>query len=93
MRDKTSEVKISANEINRYMYCPYQWYYKKTYGNKTLQEHYKALGMKTSSHENHYTKGMNHHRRYHSHYRFKLIIQGSGILVLLALLLRWVIGL
>ena len=24
--------KLSANEINRFIYCPYQWYYGRYYG-------------------------------------------------------------
>lgn len=28
---------ISASEINRYTYCPYQWYYERIYGTKELR--------------------------------------------------------
>jgi len=27
---------LSASEMNRYTYCPYQWYYEKVYGRKEL---------------------------------------------------------
>lgn len=27
---------ISASEINRYTYCPYQWFYERVYGRKEL---------------------------------------------------------
>ena len=29
---------ISAGEINKFVYCPYQWYYQRLYGNKKLRE-------------------------------------------------------
>ncbi len=29
---------ISANEINKFAYCPYQWYYERFYGRKKLRE-------------------------------------------------------
>lgn len=29
---------ISANEINKFAYCPYQWYYERLYGRKKLRE-------------------------------------------------------
>ncbi len=27
---------ISASEINRFIYCPYQWYYERKYGKKYI---------------------------------------------------------
>ena len=29
---------VSANEINKFAYCPYQWYYERLYGRKKLRE-------------------------------------------------------
>lgn len=81
---------ISANEINRFMYCPYQWYYKRHYGHKYLQEQYKAMGLSSSNHENNYTKGTNYHSTYHRRYRFKRLVQMIVVLCLVALLLRGV---
>ena len=34
---KNASLKISANEINRFVYCPYQWYYRRYYGQKDLK--------------------------------------------------------
>lgn len=92
MKGQSKEVKISANEINRYMYCPYQWYYKKTYGNKGLQEQYKALGIQSSNHENHYTKGMKYHSQYHKRYYLKHIVCWIVGILVLALVIRLVMG-
>lgn len=83
---KKELVKISANEMNRYMYCSYQWYYKRTYGPGELQKRYKALGIESSNHENHYVKGLKHHSRYHHAYQAKRIIQGMIAILTLALI-------
>ncbi|MEF9959934.1 MAG: hypothetical protein RR448_09040 [Niameybacter sp.] len=90
---KKSSTRISANEMNRFMYCPNQWYYKRTYGTKVLGEMYQALDMEHSDHQDHFTKGMKHHSRYHLKYKvfkgirlvllgiiFLLILKGVGVL-------------
>lgn len=83
--------KISANEINRYMYCPYQWYYKRHYGHKVLQDQYKALGITSSRHENNYTKGTKYHSSYHLRYQLKRVCQGIVLLCIVALIFRMVL--
>ena len=35
---KKNKSTISANEINRFVYCNYQWYYGKIYGSARLRE-------------------------------------------------------
>ena len=35
---KNNSRTISANEINKFAYCPYQWYYERLYGRKRLRE-------------------------------------------------------
>ena len=32
--------KISASELNKYMYCPYSWYYERRYGRKYIRKLY-----------------------------------------------------
>lgn len=34
---KNDKNTITANEINKFCYCPYQWYYGRIYGSKELQ--------------------------------------------------------
>ncbi|MHC1747704.1 MAG: hypothetical protein AB9856_04840 [Cellulosilyticaceae bacterium] len=85
---KKQSTRISANEINRFLYCPYQWYYKRTYGNKALQEQYKALNISDSNHESYYTKGLKHHAHYHKIYRLKKILTG----IIITLLVVGIIG-
>ncbi len=84
---ESTTIKIAANEINRYVYCPYQWYYKRTYGQANLQRQYKALGITSSKHENHYTRGTKHHSRYHRHYRAKKTAQGIFFFLMAAIAL------
>ncbi len=56
---------ISAHEINKYTYCPYQWYYEKLYGRKELrrlhQERNEALGLESSAMSN-FARGLEYHK-------------------------------
>lgn len=58
---------ISANEINKYMYCPYQWYYERYYGKKHIREMHKKrmehLKIKRST-ESRFLKGQKFHNEY-----------------------------
>lgn len=73
--------KISANEINKYCYCPYQWYYERFYGTKhlrTLQkQRNEMLGLSNESQSN-FNKGLKFHNNYRLKrafiFAFKLII-------------------
>lgn len=60
------EKPISASEMNRYAYCPYQWYYERVYGRKELrrlyQERNERLGL-TDRAAGNFTRGLEHHRR------------------------------
>lgn len=85
------EHKISANEINRFVYCPYQWYYKRTYGNAELTKQYKALKADTSNHESHYVKGTKYHASYYKSYKRKQVILCIVMVIVFMLLMRWVI--
>lgn len=62
--------KISANEINKYCFCPYQWYYERLYGSKKLKELQKKqaqeLGL-TNKTENNFKRGL----KFHNNYRLK----------------------
>lgn len=85
--------KISANEINRFVYCPYQWYYGRYYGQTALKEQYKALGNKSSKTENHFAKGVKFHKAYYRSYRIKRVLIILGLMLVSAILIgsfmRW----
>lgn len=85
---KKSEIKISANEINRFTYCPYQWYYGKIYGQKALKEKYQALDRKTSQHEGNFKKGLHFHKQYYDQYRIKRTMQ----ILLIILIIIFIVG-
>ena len=93
MRKK--EIRISANEVNRYVYCPYQWYYGRVYGQKTLKQKYQALERKSSNHEAHFKKGLRFHENYYKKYRVKRRIESMVLLLLISLLvgsfMKWFI--
>lgn len=38
MKLKWDRTTISASEVNRYTYCPYQWYFERYYGRSKLFE-------------------------------------------------------
>lgn len=67
--------RISANEINRYVYCNYQWYYRRLYGDPALsklkKEHNKTLGIKKDPRIHALKKGSKFHMRYDWWYKVK----------------------
>ena len=79
---------ITANEINKFCYCPYQWYYERVYGIKELRrlanERNELYGFADSNKSN-FIKGI----EYHSNLKFKngikLLI--SAVIVLLILVI------
>lgn len=87
---KKKAIKLSAHEINKYTYCPYQWYYGRIYGQKALKEKYKALTHGTSQHESHFKKGLHFHRQYYRRYKWQRALQ---IILILAVILLIVGGL
>ena len=84
--------KISANEINRFVYCPYQWYYGRYYGQTALKEQYKALGSKSSKTENHFAKGVKFHKAYYRSYRIKRVLIFLGVILVSVLLIGSFMG-
>lgn len=84
---KKETLMISANEINRYCYCPYQWYYKKTYGQSELNKQYKALKSQHSDHENMYVKGTRYHQNYYKQYQMKRLLISIGLLLGVAMMI------
>ncbi len=66
---------ISASEINRYTYCPYQWYYERIYGAKELRrlaKERKASHMPQNSIFHHTSQqrmqqGIEYHKEHYAH--------------------------
>ncbi|NLK38279.1 MAG: PD-(D/E)XK nuclease family protein [Epulopiscium sp.] len=85
---------ISASEINRYTYCPYQWYYERVYGRKELRrlvaERNRKLGL-SNSQSSHFSKGLHYHEKEYQKYRRKRWLKKAVIVLLLGILCYCVI--
>ncbi len=73
---------ITANEINKYTYCPYQFYYDRMYGQKHIRQIRKEmledLGY-TDTTKSNFKRGLDYHKSYRVRDKnvypiFKLII-------------------
>jgi len=77
---------ISAHEINKYSYCPYQWYYEKLYGRKELrrlyQERNEALALGDGMNAN-FTKGLEFHKRNYEKLRLRNLAWKIAVLLLI----------
>lgn len=86
--------RISANEINRYVYCNYQWYYRRVYGDKTLnkmkKERNKAMGITTDPRTHAFVRGNKFHRNYHKRYQIKKALSVLLLLTMIALVLYFI---
>nr|WP_242860878.1 PD-(D/E)XK nuclease family protein [Defluviitalea phaphyphila] len=65
---------ISAGEINKFIYCPYQWYYTRLYGSDKLRElvkeRNKNYGYENIT-QNNFDRGNRFHAQYHRYYKIK----------------------
>lgn len=87
---KKEDKPISASELNRYSYCPYQWYYERLYGMKELrrlyQERNERLGL-TDKAAGNFTRGLEHHRKSYRRLRWRARLRRfAAVLVILILL-------
>ena len=75
---------LTPNEINKFVYCPYQWYYERLYGRKQLSafaaERNRRLG-RTDSRQSNFNKG----NEFHASVRFESgILRKAAAVMLLA---------
>ncbi|MDD3393439.1 MAG: hypothetical protein PHG19_02190 [Anaerotignum sp.] len=77
---------ISAHEINKYTYCPYQWYYERLYGRKELRRLYhernEALCLEDDLTSN-FTKGLDYHQQNYAKLRFRNMAWKIGMLLII----------
>lgn len=68
---------LSAHELNKYTYCPYQWYYEKIYGRAELRcmrkEYLEELGLEDSTTAN-FVRGEAFHRKLYRQYRLRQLL-------------------
>ncbi|WP_054743594.1 hypothetical protein [Cellulosilyticum ruminicola] len=90
---KNKSLKISANEVNSFVYCPYQWYYNRYYGQAALKEKYKSLKDKNSKVESQFKKGLRFHKRYYMQYRMQQMLKLVIILIIVGfsiwMVIKW----
>lgn len=89
---------LSAHELNKYTYCPYQWYYEKTYGRAELRrmrkEYLEELGLEDSTTAN-FVRGEAFHRKLYRQHRlrqilWKILILAVFVLILVYLVMQYV---
>ena len=88
--------KISANEINKFCYCNYQWYYEKIYGAKEIKrlnyEYCKENGIKSNGIANkNFARGRKFHNNYLFYYKLKKLFKFCCFLLILCVVL-FIIG-
>lgn len=83
---------ISAGEVNKFVYCPLQWYYIRAYGQKRLREMYREAN---PGKEHPSTPGFNRGKAFHGGYgrretlkKAVLLIAALVVAALLLFLLR-----
>lgn len=68
--------RFSPSELNRFTYCPYQWYYERLYGRKKLMELFKEKnGNSHGSGNSPIAYGNKFHKNYYLIYRVKNILR------------------
>lgn len=94
MKDKKKT--ITPNEINKYLYCPYQWYYERYYGKAEIRNLYKQRNEKydyKDTSKSHFKKGLDFHNNYSEKYidkiSKKLILILIMVLILVIMLLYY----
>lgn len=83
---KNNEPAISANEINKYTYCPYQWYYEKIYGAKELRRLKKELNERLNLEDatmSNFVSGQKFHNK-HKYFDVNKLVAGMLTIAVIA---------
>lgn len=65
---------ISAHELNKFAYCPYQWYYERLYGRKELRRLYQERNTRLhlqDAQQSRFAAGEAYHRRSYQKLRWR----------------------
>ena len=68
---------LSAHEISKYDYCPYQWYYERLYGRKELRRLYVERNERLKLEDSlasEFRKGEKYHRRSYLLLKFRRML-------------------
>lgn len=97
---KNPKQTISASEVNKYLHCPYQWYYERYYGRKYLTQAKNAFNEALGREMLHpsdqfFSKG----RAFHDNYgkpsflrRLGMLVLGFAVVAAGVLIIRWLGG-
>jgi len=77
--------RISPSEINKYVYCPYGWYYERLYGRKRLnglrKTYLQTLGIDDPG-KDAYVKGQKFHKQYRSFSFIRAVMQTAAFIII-----------
>lgn len=72
---------ISASDINKFIHCPYQWYYEKQYGQKAINDMFRELHP-GSANISKMEQGRRFHRNYLTIWRLKVALCCVAIVII-----------
>jgi len=89
MTKQQENITISPSEINKYVYCNYQWYYQRKYGAAELRHRRKVFlesqGLDTSfAADNHLQRGKEYHDNFFKRRRFVAVLRIIFVLGIIA---------
>lgn len=76
---------ISAHELNKFAYCPYQWYYERLYGRKELRRQYQERNERLALEDHlcsNFKRGEDFHKQSYFNLRLRRILWKLALLVL-----------
>ena len=81
---------LSAHEISKYDYCPYQWYYERLYGRKELRRLYVERNTRLNLEDSlasEFRKGEKYHRRSYLLLKFKRMLWKLVVILFAAMVI------
>lgn len=83
---KNNTLVISPSEINKFIYCPYQWYYERKYGGAEIRRlAAEARSGAEHSSQSNFVRGAKYHSSFLRKYKFKrrLFIFAAVVIIIL----------
>ena len=82
---KNKKNTITPNEINKYLYCPYKWFYERYYGRKHIQALYKERNEKLNLEDktkHNFNKGLKFHSNYFEKVKTEILFRNVIFLLI-----------
>jgi len=77
---------ISAGEVNKYCYCPKQWYYTRVFGEKELRARYKELYPERTGQNQSFARGRDFHEKYAGREKTRRVLRWMIVLVTMCII-------